>query len=307
MIIKKTINDYHALKISKPDFINSMYDCHHSKLFDYSDYLKNTNVKKIEIIDDKVILTTRDHGIKMICPKGDRRTALLETLNFYEYEKDDTEMITNLVGDGDCFFDVGANIGWHTILVGALKRSVSIHSFEPIKSTYSFLDENIKLNAIQNVSLYDFGFSNKKGEFDFYYYPGGSVNASAANLTNRDDVEILKCQLLMMDEFINEKSLIVDFIKCDVEGGELLVFKGGENAIKKHLPIVFSEILRKWSAKFNYKPNDIFNFFYDLGYKSFYTENNRLIEFGFMNDDTIQTNFFFLHSEKHSQQIRRYA
>lgn len=84
-----------------------------------------------------------------------------------------------------------------------------------------------------------------------------------------------------------------------------MVFQGGLQTIKRDLPIVFSEILRKWSAKFNYDPNDIFDFFRVLGYKSFTVSRSRLKEFNVMKDQTIETNFFFLHSVKHENQIRQ--
>ena len=61
----------------------------------------------------------------------------------------------------------------------------------------------------------------------------------------------------------------VDFLKCDVEGAELKVFQGGLATITSDKPIVFSEILRKWSRKLGYNPNEIFSFFYDLQYRAF--------------------------------------
>jgi len=305
-LIVETVKKFKESKIDKPTFIKNMYEFNHSKLFEYSEYLKFTNIKCIEINNNNVILTTRDHGVRMICPENDHRTALIETLNFFDYEKEDTDMIINLVNDGDTFFDIGANAGWHSILVGALKRSSSIYSFEPIPETFNYLKENVKLNYLLNISLHEFGLSDKSGDFSFYYYPEGSVNASAKNLTGRDDVEEVKCKLETIDSFIEGSDIVVDFIKCDVEGGELLAFNGGKETIKKDLPIVFSEILRKWTKKFNYNPNEIFNFFYELGYKSFTVKDGFLFEFGFMDDDTMETNFFFLHKEKHSEVIKRY-
>jgi hypothetical protein len=98
----------------------------------------------------------------------------------------------------------------------------------------------------------------------------------------------------------------VDFIKCDVEGAELLVFQGGQQTIARDLPIVFSEILRKWSAKFGYHPNDIFQLFHSLGYRSFSVAGSWLKPFEAMDATTLETNFFFLHATKHAELIRRF-
>ena len=131
-------------------------------------------------------------------------------------------------------------------------------------------------------------------------------NASSANLSNRDDVHTLKCKVQTLDEYISLKNTSVDFIKCDVEGAELLVFQGGIQTIARYKPIVFSEILRKWSSKFNYNPNQIFDYFKSQNYRAFITNGEKLKEFFVMDESTIETNFFFLHNEKHSKQIQRW-
>ncbi len=86
----------------------------------------------------------------------------------------------------------------------------------------------------------------------------------------------------------------LDFIKCDVEGAELLTFQGGLKTITKYKPIVFTEMLRKWSAKFNYHPNEIIELFKDIGYGCYFVVNDKLHEIKMMTDETIETNFFFL-------------
>ena len=99
---------------------------------------------------------------------------------------------------------------------------------------------------------------------------------SSRNLENLPDAKKYYLKAKTLDEYCCSNNLSPDFIKCDVEGAELLVFKGAKNTLINNKPIVFSEILRKWSKKFNYNPNDIFKFFYDLGYKSFTAGNIKL-------------------------------
>ena len=182
-----------------------------------------------------------------------------------------------------------------------------VHSFEPIPKTYQSLTTNIDLNSLSNISTHNFGFSDKGGEFDFYYYPEGSGNASSANVTGRSDTEVVKCKVKTLDEYVNESNEQIDFIKCDVEGAELLVFKGGMDAIKNSKPIVFSEILRKWSEKFNYNPNEIFELFHKLGYLSFTVNGGFLERFYKMDESTQETNFFFLHQKKHGDLIDKFT
>lgn len=305
--IHATRSMYEQGAIDKPTFIKAMYEEHHAVLFDYAAYLPKTNVRKIEIEDSHVIMTSRDRGIRMACTPGDFRIAPIETLNFFDYEKHDAAMMENLVSDGDNFFDIGANIGWYSINIATSRRASKVFCFEPIPSTYGHLQYNLGLNPVSNVFAHNFGFSNHAGEFPFYYYAEGSVNASSVNVTARSDVQTVRCKIRTLDDYIAETGNRVDFIKCDVEGAELLVFQGGIKTISLNKPVVFSEILRKWSAKFNYNPNEIFDLFRQQGYRAFTVNQNDLSEFSGMNDSTIETNFFFLHSEKHVDLIRRYV
>lgn len=70
MKISETRNEFLSGRITKPDYIESMYQSHHAMLFDYADYIKQTNISSIEITDDSVIMTSRDKRVKMLCPRG---------------------------------------------------------------------------------------------------------------------------------------------------------------------------------------------------------------------------------------------
>ena len=108
-----------------------------------------------------------------------------------------------------------------------------------------------------------------------------------------------------MDTFVkDEKISALDFVKCDVEGAEYFVYQGGLETLKKFKPIIFSEMLRKWSAKFDYHPNDIINLLKQIGYLCFVIRGRKLEEFTLMDENTLETNFIFLHKEKHAQQVK---
>lgn len=102
-----------------------------------------------------------------------------------------------------------------------------------------------------------------------------------------------------MDDWNKENNIYPDFIKCDVEGAELLVLKGGEETLKSKKPVIFIELLRKWAQKFNYHPNEVIKFLKNLGYKCFIISNNNLIEVLEITETIQETNFIFLHEEKH--------
>jgi len=191
--------------------------------------------------------------------------------------------------------------------ISKFKPDAQIFSFEPIPETYSFLNSNIEINNLKNINSYNFGFSDVEGTFDFHFDATNSVNASLANLTDSKCTSKVTCNVKRLDEFIKNMNIKVNFIKCDVEGAELLVFKGGTDLIKKDYPIIFTEMLRKWTKKFNYHPNDIIKFFSNLGYKCYTADNNHLFPIDNVDENTKETNYFFLHNEKHANQIRLFS
>jgi hypothetical protein len=125
--------------------------------------------------------------------------------------------------------------------------------------------------------------------------------SSMANLREDEDTVMVECEVKKLDDFVSSMLSLkrLDFIKCDVEGAELFVFKGAAETIKKYKPIIFSEMLRKWSKKFGYHPNDIINLFRSIDYECYVINNDKIEKFGYVDDDTIQTNYLFFHKEKH--------
>lgn len=304
MSIEKLEKDYLSGEVSKPYFISRMYKENHDKLFEYADFIKNRDIQKIEITDDSVIMTSRELGIKIVCNRFDERIAPLEILNFRNYEKSDSDMIFRLVKDDYTVFDIGGNMGWYSIGLYKVKNNVDIHTFEPIPSTYESLVGNAKING-SKIKINNFGLSNKKQDLTFYFHKEGSGNASAAIMNDEKENIEVKCHVDTLDNYFYESKLEkLDFIKCDVEGAELLTFQGGINTITRYKPIVFTEMLRKWSAKFNYHPNEIIELFKEIGYGCYFVLEDKLKEIQTMTDETIETNFFFLHKENHKIHIQ---
>jgi FkbM family methyltransferase len=301
----ETRNRYLSGVDEKKDYIDKMYDIH-SILFDYADFVENTNISSIEIIDHYVLMTFRDSEIRFMCNRNDKRLAPLDTLNFGDYEQDELLMQLKLIGDGDNILDIGGNYGWYAMRIAKEKPDTHIYSFEPIPDTFNFLNANIRLNALNNIKTFNLGFSNTQGSFDFYFNPNLSVNASLANVSTNNKIEKISCTVQVLDNFVKDQNIRVDFVKCDVEGAELLVFKGGINMIKEDCPIIFTEMLRKWSSKFDYHPNDIISFFHSLGYSCFITKEGQLKSFESVNENTQETNYFFLHNKKHASKIEKY-
>jgi FkbM family methyltransferase len=320
-------SQYYSKKIAKNNYIKKIYNEYHRSLFEYSDLIKQTDIKKIEITDSELSFIIKKYGVKICAPRHDHRSAPLECLNFGVYENKELQAVLQIIPKHGNFLDIGANIGWHSLIIAKCRKNLKIHSFEPIKKTYSLLLKNIKCNFLKNIKAYNFGFYNKNKRILFYTYPEGRGNSSIRNLSKKKNTELQKCNVKVLDDFINKKKIKVDFIKCDVEGAELFVFLGARKVLLEHKPIIFCEMLRKWCKKFKYHPNQIILLFDNFGYKCFYInnlnnqkilvagrggrggsffKNLRLKEIKKITDTTKETNFLFIHKEKYRKIIKKF-
>lgn len=302
MSLSDTRAQYLAGQIDKQGFIDKMYAVH-TTLFDYADFIQGTDIASIQIGDGRVIMTTRQTGIRLVCNGMDKRATPLEILNFGCYEQAYWDLLTQLIDEDAWILDIGANIGWYALNLARRYPQAHILAFEPIRDTYAYLIENLRLNCVTNVVPHCFGFSNCNDVVPFYFYPAGSGNASMSNLSGRQDVDLVACMVRKLDDFARESDLRVDFIKCDVEGAELLVLEGGRDVLATHQPAVFAEMLRKWARPFGYHPNQIIQLMASLDYRCFVADQQRLAEFRLMDEDTVETNFFFLHAHRHARSI----
>jgi hypothetical protein len=83
------------------------------------------------------------------------------------------------VSDGDCIFDVGANIGLYSIFLTQSHRNLKIFAFEPVPQTFSTLGKNVGryMNGSQ-VKLFNFGLSSKSGKTRFEFDRFASLTAT---------------------------------------------------------------------------------------------------------------------------------
>lgn len=277
----------------------------HQRLFEYSEFLADTNIEAIEITKEGVILRFSEPELKMWCTPRESRHIAISGLNFRKYESEELGAVLHLVKACSVCFDIGANVGFYSIALSRHFPDARIIAFEPIAATYRELKRNLTLNGVTGVEALNLGLSDRASTIPFYFDSTISGAASAAPLgIEFADTETLTCAVETLDGFVDRTGVSPDFIKCDVEGGELAVFRGARKTLDRSKPMVFTEMLRKWSARFGYHPNEIIALFSDLGYECFSLSNGMLRPFPEMTEDTVETNFFFLHTKRHIEMVR---
>lgn len=294
--------DFLKKRLTKEEYISRMHNIH-KILWDYRDFIKDKNMQSVTISKDAVIMTTMD-GIAMVCDSHDERIVPMEIMNFADYEREDINMMKRFLGKESVVFDIGANIGWYALSLSRYVPRGKIFAFEPIRKTFSYLKQNIALNKAKNICVYNFALSDKNGIMEFYYDQTLSGAASLRNLHENRKKKKIKCRVWRLDGIVKGFTKRIDFIKCDVEGAELFVMKGAMRTLASMKPVLFLEMLRKWSAKFEYHPNDIINLLGSIGYQCYYAKHGRLANITKVTDKTKATNFYFLDPKKHAKFLK---
>jgi FkbM family methyltransferase len=188
-----------------------------------------------------------------------------------DYEPNETRFIQKYLNTGDVFLDVGANIGWYTLLASTIVGEYGrIYAIEPRPGTFERLQETIALNKLQNkVKLYQLAVSDKSGSGFLSWVPQ-TDNPGGSFLSNEDlsgNMVSHPVELVTIDSLdINT----VNFIKIDVEGSEYRAIMGAMNLILKNRPIILSEILPLSLQRISGKSADEYlELFLKLDYKIF--------------------------------------
>jgi FkbM family methyltransferase len=161
-----------------------------------------------------------------------------------EFEKEDRALFRKLVRPGNIVYDIGANLGYHTALFGALAGPAGrVFAFEPQPGLLPNLRKTV--NGIPNAALWECALSDQDGEVTFHIPEHGyHMLASLGDPGVRSRPVV--CQALRLDGLqASGKIAAPDFIKIDVEGAEPLVFRGARQILNKpNAPLIFFE---QWS------------------------------------------------------------
>ena len=146
-----------------------------------------------------------------------------------KYEPYLTKLILEKIKPESVMVDVGANIGYYSLLTA--KTAKKVFAIEPEELNFSILKKNAQSNGLKNIELIKAAAGSRQGKA---VIKRSKVNPGAHKVV-RSEGEI---KMIRLDDLIKEK---VDVIKIDVEGMEAEVIKGARNLIEKWKPIIFLE------------------------------------------------------------------
>ncbi len=178
-------------------------------------------------INDVLRTVQLDRGARM---RVNIRTGMGTSIYVYKcWEYPVTELLKALLRPGMCFFDVGANIGYYSMVAAA--RGARVHAFEPVPKLFEALQENVALNPGFNIFPHRMALARDTGPTTFFVVDDPE-NQGLSSLNESAEGVAITIQAHTLDDFVREQKLQrVDLIKIDVEGAEDQVFQGGMDVL----------------------------------------------------------------------------
>jgi FkbM family methyltransferase len=136
-----------------------------------------------------------------------------------------TRYFQEVLGGGDVFVDVGANVGYYSLLASRLVGpSGSVFAIEGSPTIFRRLQQNLLLNRADNISPIAVAISSKPGHIDFWLAPETNIghSTSVASLASRENLQFeAKVRAVTLDQAVPmTKLLTARIVKIDVEGAE---------------------------------------------------------------------------------------
>ncbi len=187
-------------------------------------------------------------------------------------------MIQN-VKTNDTFIDVGAHVGYFSLLAHTLIQPTGkVFAFEPSTLAYGFLKVNTEglsgIHAEQSI------VSNTTGIEKFYQFDALYSEYNALDIEQYKEMDWYRnhppqhvdTPCTTLDLFCNEKQIIPNYIKIDVEGAELKVLQGAENILNKYSPAIIMEfVMDKRNNTTHYAAAE---YLHSLGYATHHIEED---------------------------------
>ena len=181
-------------------------------------------------------------------------------------------LMQHFLPDSSVVFDVGAHTGEWAKHALTIRPNLEIHCFEPGRDNFEKLVMNV---AGDHVICNDFGLGSSKGERPFFIYRDAPGLNSLYQRRGLEDgwglektEEIETVRLDTLENYCREKNIKkIDFIKIDVEGHELEVFKGGDSLFRDGRVRVIQFEYGGCNIDSKVLLKDIFEFFEGMEYR----------------------------------------
>jgi FkbM family methyltransferase len=165
------------------------------------------------------------------------------------WEPNETHWITKSLAQGDVFVDLGANIGYYTVLAARLVgESGHVYAFEPDPIAFSLLERNVRLSGLRNVTLEQKAVSDAPGTIRLFIAEknkGDHRIFQAAGGTR----ESIGVEAVSLDDYFAGRETEINFIKIDTQGAEGAIIAGAEKLLSMNDHVRLAMEFAPWNLR----------------------------------------------------------
>jgi len=196
------------------------------------------------LISDPVLRVDEFEGIFMLDCRSDLFKRLIMTK---QYEPELVKQCLRFLNRRRDVVDVGANIGFYTVLFAKNLEGKKVFAIEPTVNALRLLHKNIQLNKVgKKVVVFEGAVSNKVGITEIKFIEGkeeySTLGAWKHPAISNERYISKKLKVETIDQLVTRYSLDPGFMKVDVEGMEHFVFEGSKIVLENNRPIILSEL-----------------------------------------------------------------
>ena len=210
----------------------------------------------------------RVRGQRMyVRPESSHLAASLITTG--DWEKRETEVFMAAIEPGMTVLDLGANIGYYTLIAAQLVGpSGRVIAFEPDPANYDLLVKNVAVNGHTNVTAIRAAVADEAKRAPLYL-DHGHWGESLAEQNISGSVGWVEVDVVTLDGVVRDKrwTTPVGLMKIDVQGAEGLVLRGGRGLFERDLPRILMELEPDRLRTMATEPLDLLRDFEALGYR----------------------------------------
>ncbi len=188
------------------------------------------------------------------------------------YGELDTEIVKREIKKGDIVVDIGASIGYFTLIFArAVGDDGKVFAFEPRPERFELLKKNVEINGYRNVTLENMAVMKHTGKSDFYYSKNEKTGFKFA-VSKEQSVNITEkgtAKTIRLDDYFDKKNLSnkINFIKSDVDGPEFSVLQSADSILKNKSLKIFFEWDPEYIKVAGDEPEEVLNLLYKNNFK----------------------------------------
>lgn len=275
----------------------------HSRQFEIEHYLRNLENGKLQFSDIEKSLKNsieRKHidtlnqakdepiktkdGIGMHLDHHDYAVSA-ELCVYKIWEPFETLIFKKFIKKNTIFIDIGAHIGYYSLLCASKATKGKIFAFEPVPQNFNLLQKNIILNGLTNIEPIQKAVSNQNNNVSLFLSNDSNTGDNRffgdSVFGKLGEQKSIKVSCLKLDDFFKEYNILPNVIKMDIQGAESLALKGMKNTLQNvENLILFTEFWPKGIISTGESPQEFLETVNEYGFKIFEIDeqNRKLIK-----------------------------